>query len=611
MAGIDLESLVRESGRQDLPPDARASLNALLTQEVLKSITAADVEETRRDIEFMFLDPIAKATISQTAGADLIARGLIDGKAPRRPEPGASQSVLELDEYGIVLNRGDKSRWLEKTTGFDFLKSMVANVDIIKAVILTRQRQITPFLVPEHNASPLGLRISRRDGEKTTDVDKARIRRCMEFLMHCGDVTGIERKRLRRGMLDDCVKQMLWDTLSYDACPIEITYTGRGKVSGFYNLDATTIRICTENGYEGDDNITAVQVIDGVPVSVYTHADLLYPVRNPRSDLHVGGYGYAEPEMVIRALTGYLNAIAYNSAGLDRNSMPRGMLTLTGEYSKPALDDFKRRLQAMLHGASNRWQFPIMASKTAQAGAVYTPFDNNFNEMFFARWVVYLVSVVCAVYGIDPTEIHFDSFSIRPASLNGSDTAEKLASSRDKGLVPLIAFVERTLNEILELFDPLYVLEAVGLDQEDKQIAQQRLTASSLIDELRAIDGKDPLEDPDLGNAPANPALMQLYMAKVNMRLAAEQQQQQQGEQGQDAGGAYQYGEHSPYGQNPDGGATNEPSDEDHAHTFELGDLGGRGDDRRQVAKARPATGIVRRRPIPDTFVVIRERGSR
>ncbi len=125
-------------------------------------------------------------------------------------------------------------------------------------------------------------------------------------------------------------------------------------------------------------------MIDEQPEVVYGHRDLLYPVRNPRSDLHVGGYGYAEPEMVVRALTHYLNAVTYNAAGLDRNAIPRGLLTLFGDYQQRNLDNFTRQMKAMVQGAANRWTVPILASKSEKAGAIWTPIDQNFQEMFFA-----------------------------------------------------------------------------------------------------------------------------------------------------------------------------------------------------------------------------------
>jgi len=522
-------ALARDVGRA--PEDERYDINREIFNEVVGDIRHTDFDELRDSLaELLAPDLTAKST-------QLVSDRLLFETSPsaKRFELGESRgnrvhtSILEVNEYGIVMGHGDRSRWLEKTTStFDFCKSFVAAVDVVKAIILTRQRQIAAFLRPERDQGPLGFRFRRADEEKLTDRDKLGVRRVEKFLLNSGDVsTRKERERLRRATLPEFAAKFLWDTLSSDACPIELTYTNSGRLSGYHNIDYSTIRLCTEHGYEGADEVRAVQVIDGVPYVVYGYDHILYPVRNPRSDLYAGGYGYGEPEMIIRAATAYLNAVTYNAAGLDRNAIPRGILTLFGKYGPRDLNNFKRQFRAMLTGAANRWTIPVMASNNKEAGHVYTPIDQNFDEMFFARWMIFLISIVCAIYGIDPNEVHFDSFSTRASSLSGKDTQEKLAMSRDKGLVPLLAFVERAFNEIVALVDPRYLFEFVGLHEENEQQKFQRIQLSSSWNELRAIDGREPSDDDLVGNAPAgNPAMMQVYMMSLGANPSAGDDEQ-------------------------------------------------------------------------------------
>ncbi len=44
-----------------------------------------------------------------------------------------------------------------------------------------------------------------------------------------------------RPELVDFVKLLTWDTLVYDACPIELTYTRAGTLSGWHNVDPKTV----------------------------------------------------------------------------------------------------------------------------------------------------------------------------------------------------------------------------------------------------------------------------------------------------------------------------------------------------------------------------------
>jgi hypothetical protein len=104
----------------------------------------------------------------------------------------------------------------------------------------------------------------------------------------------------------------------------------------------------------------AVQLVQGMPISAFSHWDMIYDVRNPRADLNAMGYGYSELEQMIRVLTGYYNAINFNHAGMDKNSLPRGFVTVFGAYNDRAARDFERRMKTMLRAASNRWEVPIM-----------------------------------------------------------------------------------------------------------------------------------------------------------------------------------------------------------------------------------------------------------
>jgi hypothetical protein len=73
------------------------------------------------------------------------------------------------------------------------------------------------------------------------------------------------------------VTKLVWDSLSADACPIEMVSTNNGKLPGYHNLDYETIRLTVEASYEGDDEIRAVQLNDGIPAVAFTYDDILCP----------------------------------------------------------------------------------------------------------------------------------------------------------------------------------------------------------------------------------------------------------------------------------------------------------------------------------------------
>jgi len=576
-----------------VPADERYDANAELYKSCASQLEYPDQAEVIDGVQHLLVDDMLKARPLE--GGFLIESQLTQ---TRTGLPAGHErehvGILQVDEHGLIVKEGGRSRWIEKRQwgGFDFCKAAVASIDILKAIMLTRQRQIEDLLQPDVEEGPLGYRFIRRDREKMTDRDKARVAKIELFLANSGD----EPKRTQRDRLQRCdmrtfAKKLIWDSLSGDACPIELVRRRDGKLSGYHNIPYDTVRLCTELGYEGDDAVRAVQIFQGLPQVAFGYDDILYPIRNPRSDLYAGGYGYAEPEMIIRAMTNYVSALEYNSAGLNRNATPRGILTLFGAYNQDQLRDFKTRMSAMLTGANKRWNLPILASETKDAGHIYTPIDQNFNEMMFARWTIFHVAIICAICGIDPAEVHFDSFTTRSSSLAGNDTAEKLASSRDKGLIPLVRFVQGVFDDLVGEIDPTYAFRFVGLYQDDANQKHELIKLTSTVDQIRERRCEEPMEDPILGNAPTNPALMQAYMLSLQQQQQAQAQPGEDGEgtgddpidfggapQGQEADGEDEddyprnaTGAHDPYG-------SEKPPADEHLHTLSLEKARRRGD---------------------------------
>lgn len=429
-------------------------------------------------------------------------------------------AVLTLNEYGLVERGSGDSRWLEKgyVAGFPFLRDVVNGTDLIQAIIRTRVRQVFAFLVPEREEGSAGFKIARKHGEDLTEADQDAVREVEDFLLDSGDEHDrCKRARLRRDDLEGFVTKVVWDSLTADACPIELVRTTGGRLTGYHAIDFATVRLCSEAGYQGEDEVRAVQLIEATPYATFSFDDLIYEVRTPRTDLRSGGYGYAETEGIVRAITGYVNAVTYNEGGISRSSLPRGVLNIFGEYDNLQQASFKRQWTAMLTGAGQRHNVPTLFSKTKEAGVGWTPID-TFDEMLFARWITLLVSICSAQYGINPEEIHFDTFSTRSSALGGKgDTAEKFAHSYDKGLVPLLRFVEKLLATIVELRTKnRFTFRFVGIEPEDADKKHERIKLTRSVDEIRAMDGCRPHEDPRIGGAPVNPALLGLYLNSTN-----------------------------------------------------------------------------------------------
>lgn len=400
--------------------------------------------------------------------------------------------------------------------GFDMMRSMVDQVPILSAVVLTRQRQVKRFCRVQESGKGPGFSIKPKDpSAKLGPAEQQSIQLLEGFFTNCGwESNPRERMRLKRDNFSGFMAKMIRDSLTLDSAPIETEWKRNRNLGldGFYAVDGASIRLCAEDGYRGDDELFALQVVQGNIRAAYTYDDLIYIPRNPRTDVMVGGYGMSEVELLVKVVTGFLNAMTYNLKYFDSNAIPKGMLHLSGSYSDQDITSFKRYWNAMVKGINNAWAMPVMVSKDQESKAAFEKFGVDVDEIMFAKWMTFLTSIICAIYGIAPDEINFESFTAGTSSLSGSDTEEKLINSKDKGLRPLLAHFEDVFSDyIVSGFSDKYVFRWTGLDEMAPEQAWVEEQALSTVNEARKARGWEEIKE-DWGNAPLNQNLMGAYM---------------------------------------------------------------------------------------------------
>lgn len=402
--------------------------------------------------------------------------------------------------------------------GFDMMRAMVDQTPILSAVIMTRQRQVKRFCRVQESGKGPGFAVKLKDPSAKLGTQEQQSIQLLEgFFTNCGwESSPRVRKRLRRDNFSGFMMKHVRDSLILDSAPIETEWKRdrRLGIDGFYAVDGATIRLCNEEGYQGDDEIFALQVVQGNPRAAYTYDDLIYEPRNPRTDVLVGGYGMSETELLVRVVTGLLNAMTYNMKFFDSNQIPKGLLHLSGDYGEADLNAFKRYWNAMVKGINNAWALPVMVSKNSESKAAFEKFGVDIDDVMFAKWMTFLTAIVCAIYGIAPDEINFESFSAgNTSALSGSDTEEKLINSKDKGLRPLLSHFEDVFSDyIVAEFGDKYVFRWTGLDEMTPEQSWIEEQALSTLNEARKARGQDEIKDEALGNAPLNQNLMGVYM---------------------------------------------------------------------------------------------------
>lgn len=436
-------------------------------------------------------------------------------EAARNGEKGMQSLYLDDIQINAMGN------WYEKPGmfGFDSMRMMVDQTPLLNAIIMTRIRQVQRFCRVQENGKGPGFEIRLLDKDAHAGAtQKESIQSLQGFFKHCGwEHNPRKRAKLKRDDFSTLMAKLTRDSLTMDSAPIETEFKKDKSLGmdGIYAVDGATIRLCTEEGYEGDDEIRALQVVQGRVRTAYTFDNLIYKPRNPRTDVLVGGYGMSECEILIKVVTYLLNTMTYNAAYFDKNSIPKGVLHMSGNYDKDDLAAFKRYLKSMTSGVQNAWGMPVLVSKDSESKASFENFGAEQDEMMFGKWMTFLTSIACAIFGIGPDEINFESFSSKNGGLgNGNDTEEKMASSKDKGLRPLLSYFEDMFTDyIVSDFSEDYVFRFTGLDEEDEASRAKRDELCDTVNEMRARDNKPAITEV-WGDAPLNPSLLGAWQAE-------------------------------------------------------------------------------------------------
>lgn len=463
------------------------------------------------------IDWVQESYAEQEMNKAMMANNVIQfpSRAAREGKDGMQSVRLDDNQVGVLGDYYEKPG----AFGFEAMRQMVDQTPILSSIVITRIRQVQRFCRVQENGKGPGFEIRLRDRDAHAgETEKQSIQSLQKFFTHCGWETNPRaRARLRRDDFSSFMTKLTRDSLTMDSCPIETEFKKDRKLGmdGMYAVDGSTIRLCTEAGYKGEDEIRALQIVQGQIRSAYTFDDLIYVPRNPRSDVLVGGYGMSETELLIKVVTNLLNAMTYNAKFFDSNSIPKGLLHLSGDYDKNDLAAFKRMWTGMVKGINNSWAMPVMVSKDQESKASFENFGVNVDEMMFSKWMVFLTSIACAIYTIGPDEINFESFSSKSGGLgNANDTDEKLTSSKDKGLRPLLSYFENMFSDfVVADFDPKYVFRFTGLDEEDEKQQFERKKLIMTVNEMRAQDSMDAIKEA-WGDAPLNPSLISAWQAE-------------------------------------------------------------------------------------------------
>lgn len=494
------------------------------------------------------------------------------------------EKSLRVEEQGTVVNATmdafgmyDSADGVQERTAvtFENLRRMSHWCEPLAAIINTRVLQVGAFAgLPESKRGYYkkpGFRIRLADPEeKPTAADKTEMKRIRDFFLETGFT---EPPRDERPMnwepgFKAFTAQVIRDTLTLDAVSVRRWGSEKKRRDGtpvipimaFAALDPGLIRrvrrpldevkdgVARTHPWQGErtnvprgEEIAFVRLAEadvgsGI-VENFTSRELAYAIRNPRTDKSANGYGYSEAEQAMNAIMIWINSREYNASRFEKDSLPRGILTILAQLNEQQFASFKQHWGQMFGGANKRWFNPILKGNPNAGSAVnWLPIDMSSREMEYHQFMFSVALWMHALYSIHPEETGFEGLSPFKAPLSEASPETKLTYSQDKGLGALLTWYEEFLNrQILWVMHPdkRFVLEFVGTGQgneaDDLGLRGQYLEYGLVTPRMmwNELDQEIPeiLED--------DPAMDMPGVWSANRTLLMEMQQMQQGAQQQ------------------------------------------------------------------------------
>lgn len=421
-----------------------------------------------------------------------------------------------------ALREGNEFQNRPIAIGFESLNRM-SKTPIINAIIKTRVNQVASFAEPQRDKYSTGFKIQKRrgygedQGESISKSEQKVIDYITDFILNCGSVNDWETDTF-----DTFVRKITRDSLVYDQCTFEVVYNQKGYPVEFIATDASTYRIAQTFDDQKFGELkqhspaalrnardpravkqlkgyypSYVQIHQGLPVQYFYPWELCFGVRNPSTALKNNGYGVSELEEMIVTITNMLWADEYNRRFFNQGSAPKGIIKVKGNINETRLQQFKQQWLTMVAGVTNAWKTPIMNADEME----WVDLQKSNRDMEFSAWMEYLIKIGCAIFQIDPSEVNFPlPGGQQQSSLFEGSNKERLKHSKDKGLYPLLKFLQQKINKYIvnqidDRFEFVFSgLEGTTYDQELDR-AVKRVSNFTTINEERTAFGLKPLPD--------------------------------------------------------------------------------------------------------------------
>ena len=365
------------------------------------------------------------------------------------------------------------------------LKEVSVRDWLVSAIIQARVDTLLRFSRPEHRRFEMGYRFVKKDHNAEYSKEELQeVASLEDFIYHCGrkDGTPVE-DRMNFG---EFLKLVTRDAVTFGHVAVEKVKTRKGGLHRFRPLPSENMYLInkrmsrkqidqqdkaakqtygqplSDNDPKTDQQVNEVDneymkyvqmSYNMQPLNYFGDEDLIFKNFNPQNFADSNGYCYSPLELAIINITNHLNVENYNSNFFTHGYAARGVLHLKGTVTQAQLMNFRRQFYNTISGQQHSWRTPIVAGLDE---VQWVPMSGSAKEMEYINFNNHLMRIVCTQFQIDPVELGLDYL----VSANGKAPAQqanneyKIAYSRERGLYPILMFVEDVVNsELLPSID--------------------------------------------------------------------------------------------------------------------------------------------------------------
>jgi Phage portal protein len=419
------------------------------------------------------------------------------------------------------------NRMLKETSVRDWL---------VSSILQCRIDTLLRFSRPEHRRFEMGFRVVKKDHKaEYSKQDLEEIAAIEDFIYHCGRKEGTPADE--RMLFGEFLKLTVRDALTFGNIAVEKVKTRVGGLHRFRPLPAESVYLLNKrlskehianedkaakqtygqplsnNDPKREQQVNEADIeyykyvqmsYNMQPLAHFGDEDLIFKLFNPQNFADSNGYCYSPLELAIINITNHLNVENYNANFFTHGYAARGVLHLKGTVTQSQLMNFRRQFYNSISGTQNAWRTPIVAGLDE---VQWVPMSASAREMEYINFNNHLMRIVCTQFQIDPLELGLD-FLI---SGNGRAPAQqanneyKIAYSRERGLYPILMFIEDFVNsELIPALDKelahKYKFIFTGYTDETPQteIAQMQaeMTVWKSMNDLLIQSQKDKLDTP-------------------------------------------------------------------------------------------------------------------